>query len=80
MLATAIYSSLLNLYLSGIKNLGLTSTTKLLTSAMTGYRCCKVYPDVRSNSRLQVYCVFKTCEAMTKDAAASSEGLHLSRE
>ena len=79
-LATSIYSAFENLYFNVVKNLGFTSTTKLLTSSTTTYKSDSNIDVLYSISLFQVIvCFFKPLAARIKLAAAISEALYFSK-
>ena len=79
-LATSLYSVLENLYLSVVKNLGLTSTMNPFTSSTIGCRCSSVYYVARTISLFQTLIFLMLLAARIRVAAASSLPLYLRRD
>ena len=79
-LATSLYSCLENLYFRVVRNLGLTSRMKPLTSSAMGLRCSSLYYVAFSISLFQTLTFLRLLAANIKAAAASSEALYFRRD
>ena len=79
-LATSMYSYLENLYFKVVKNFGLTSTMKLLTSSTIDDRYSSVNSVCLSISLFQALILLMHLVDKISAAAAISLGLYLRRE